>query len=142
MGLAARQHTAIPCICYCAFSHHFHVSLSLPTLYITLSLCFLFHPMLTLVTQSLYPFSHFIPTFIIINMFPQNSLIHLLHRLSPSCHSFTQCYYGLMLMEAFIKCQLYTRDHTVEGEDTMISDPKRSTCLWAFSACWGTDCLL
>lgn len=38
-------------------------------------------------------------------------------------HSFTQCHYGPMLTEAFIKCQLYTRDHTVEGQDTMISDP-------------------
>lgn len=59
-----------------------------------------------------------------------------------SFHSFTLCHYGPMLIEAFIKCQLYTRDHTVEGEDTMISDPKRSTCLWPFKSCWREVCLL
>lgn len=42
---------------------------------------------------------------------------------SPTLHSFTQCHYGPTLTEAFIKCQLYTRDHTVEGQDTMIPDP-------------------
>lgn len=60
----------------------------------------------------------------------------------PPVHSFTQCHYGPTLTEAFIKCQLYTRDHTVEGQDTMISDPQRSTCLWAFSSCWRTVCQL
>lgn len=51
----------------------------------------------------------------------------------------TQCHNGPTLMEAFIKCQLYTRDHTV---DTAISDPKRSMCLWPFSSCWRTVCQL
>lgn len=63
--------------------------------------------------------------------------------INPQCPCFTpflfsspQYHYGPALTEAFIKCQLYTRDHTVVGEDTMISDPKRSDCLWAFSFCW------
>lgn len=45
------------------------------------------------------------------------------------------------LTEAFIKCQLYTRDHTVEGENTMISDPRRSKCFLALSSCKAV-CLL
>lgn len=117
------------------------MSPSPPTFYIILSLYFPLHPFLTHITQSVYPFSHFIPTFII-NMFPQIYLVPPSSPPSPSRHSFTHCHYGPMLTEAFIKCQLYTRDHTVEGEDTMISDPKRSTCLWAFSSCWRTDGLL
>lgn len=83
----------------------------------------------TTTTSTIYTFPHMSPT-------PSISP----H--SPSLHSFTQCHNGPMLTEAFIKCQLYTRDHTVEGQNTMISDPKRSTCLWAFSSCWSTVCLL
>lgn len=75
-------------------------------------------------------------------MFPHISSYPSMSPPSPCLHSFTQCHYGPTLTEAFIKCQLYTRDHTVEGEDTMIFDPKRSTCLWAFSSCWRTVCLL
>lgn len=52
----------------------------------------------------------------------------------PAAHSFSRCHYGPTLTQAFIKCQLYTRDHTVEGQDTMIPDPERSACLWAFNS--------
>lgn len=68
----------------------------------------------------------------IINMLPHNSPYPFILPRPPCLHSFYQCHCGPMLTEAFIKCQLYTGDHTVEGKDTMISDPKRSTC---FSSC-------
>lgn len=88
-----------------------------------------------------------LPCLLFILLFTQTFIVNMCPKICPvppcfilfhSLYSFIQCHYGPVLTEAFIKCQLYTRDHTVEGEETMIFDPKRSTCLWALSACWRT----
>lgn len=134
MGLAAGQQAVVLYVCCWPLfprSHAPHVCLLLLHLVVLprfLYLCLSHHcpphprpsPYLTFSTFTMtYAMKLFSPFFTIAPMSPP----------SPSLYSFTQYHYGLMLTEAFIKCQLYTRDHTVEGEDTMISDPKRSTCL-------------
>lgn len=95
------------------------------------------------------PLSLLVPSSFIL-LFMQTFIVNMCPEICPvppcfipfhSLHSFIQCHYGPVLTEAFIKCQLYTRDHTVEGEETMISDPKRSTCWWALSSCWRTVCI-
>ncbi len=68
-------------------------------------------------------FFYFLPQLPLSTRLLQISPVFPFSACSPSLYSFTQCHYGPMLTEAFIKCQLYTRDHTVEGQDTMISDP-------------------
>lgn len=130
MGLAARQQAVIPCVCFWICFPWLPCAILLPC---SLHICLL-HPSLTNITCPMYYFpltKHFLSESFLI------SLPFL--PLPPPLHSSTQCHNGPTLMEAFIKCQLYTRDHTV---DTVISDPKRSTCLWPFSSCWRAVCLI
>lgn len=132
MGLAAGQQAVVLCVCYWTLfprSHAPHVCFLIFHLIVmchVLHLCLLPRPQPHL-SPYLF-FSHFYHD-ICYEMFSLFFTLAPISPPSPSLYSFTQCHYGLMLTEAFIKCQLYTRDHTVEGEDTMISDPKRSTCL-------------
>lgn len=130
-------------VCYCAV--YIPCAPCPPPLHVALFRVYLkLHPFLTDIVHTMYLFflgkknqnKNFLPQIALSKKFSGPPLSP--H--SPSLHSFTQCHYGPTLTEAFIKCQLYTRDHTVEGQDTMIPDPKRSTCLWAFSFCWRTAC--
>lgn len=98
----------------------------------SIPLCFYLHHVFANYSSPIYLFSHFAASSIICP--PYLSLPPPFFTQSPSPYSFTLCHYGPTLTEAFIKCQLYTGDHTAEAQDTMISDPQRSTCLWAFSS--------
>lgn len=119
MGLAARQQPVVhllplyvPCPC--------------PPPLLTANFSLKFTPFYNQHTRSYILYSLTVSTVFSATSLPPPS--------PPAAHSFSCCHYGPTLTQAFIKCQLYTRDHTTEERDTMIPDPKRSACLWAFSS--------
>lgn len=123
MGLAARQQAVVLCVCF--WARCIPCAPSPPPPYISNSLSLSVHsrPVLTNWCSTFYDF---------LPWFPSSTHFTLFHPAPPPPPSLFFLPSAIMaptLTEAFIKCQLYTGDHTVEEQDTMISWPLKVNML-------------